>query len=205
MKKIGILGGTFDPIHNAHLKLAETAFQALTLDTMLIMPAGVPYFKEGKKISRAEHRLEMCRLAVQERTDFSVSDIEILRGGRTYTADTLASLKKTYPDAELYFCMGADSLFQITSWYHPESIMRDAALVLMGREVTGAVTSLEDRIAFLEKQYGARIHLLKCPRMQLSSTMIRNKVIAGEDITGLVPDRVRDYILKEGLYKDGIG
>lgn len=198
-KKVGILGGTFDPIHIAHLILAENAWQQFALDTVLIMPSGEPPHKAGRDISSAEHRVRMVQLAIDDNKHFKLSTVEIERAGTTYTAETLAELAKHNLDCEYYFIIGADSLAHIDKWYHPEIIMRHAVLLAAVREELD-VPELEEKIAYLKKQYDARIHLLHTPNMSLSSSSIRKRVAQKESIKYMVPKDVEKYIYQNKLY-----
>ena len=125
MKKIGIMGGTFDPIHSGHLMLGKQAYEEYDLDCVWYMPSRQPPHKKDHGITPAALRLEMVNLAVERTPFFSCSDFELRRkDGNTYTADTLRLLKEEYPDTEFYFIVGADSIFDIEKWYHPELVMK---------------------------------------------------------------------------------
>lgn len=198
-KKVGILGGTFDPIHVAHLILAENAWQQFQLDTVLIMPSGEPPHKAEKEVTPASHRIRMLQLAIDDNKHFKLSTVEVERTGKTYTAETLSELCKYNPDCEYYFIIGADSLFQLEKWYHPEIIMSHAVLLAAVREQM-EVPELEDKIADLKDRYGARIYLLHTPNMSLSSSMIRERIARGESIKYLVSKDVEKYIYQNKLY-----
>ncbi len=198
-KKVGILGGTFDPIHIAHLILAENAWQQFELHTVLIMPSGEPPHKAGREISSAEHRVRMVQLAIDDNKHFKLSTVEIERVGTTYTAETLAELAKHNPDCEYYFIIGADSLSHIEKWYHPEIIMQHAVLLAAVRDELD-VSEVEEKIAHLQKKYDARIHLLHTPNMSLSSSSIRERIANKESIKYMVPKDVEKYIYQNKLY-----
>ena len=198
-KKVGILGGTFDPIHMSHLILAENAWQQFGLDTVLIMPSGEPPHKAERQISSAEHRVRMVQLAIDDNKHFKLSTVEVEREGKTYTAETLTELCKHNPDCEYYFIIGADSLFHIEKWYHPEIIMNHAVLLAAVREELD-VPELEEKIAYLKEQYDARIHLLHTPNMSLSSSSIRERIAKKESIKYMVPKDVEKYIYQNKLY-----
>ena len=133
MRRVGILGGTFDPVHNGHLLLGEQAHREYGLDEIWFMPSHVPPHKKDHHITDGAARIRMLELATESVPYFSVSDFEMGREGNTYTAQTLALLKEAYPDIEVYFIIGADSLYQLESWYHPEQVMAQAVLLVSGR------------------------------------------------------------------------
>lgn len=198
-KKVGILGGTFDPVHIAHLILAESAWQQFELQTVLIMPSGEPPHKAERQISSAEHRIRMIQLAIDDNKHFKLSTVETERPGATYTADTLMELCRSNPDCEYYFIIGADSLFHIEKWYHPEIIMSHAVLLAAARGELGT-EELETRIAYLRDKYAARIELLQAPRLPISSSYIRERVAGKESIRYMVPKDVEKYIYQNELY-----
>ncbi len=198
-KKVGILGGTFDPIHMAHLTLAENAWQQFQLDTVLIMPSGIPPHKENREITSANHRIRMLQLAIDDNKHFKVSNVEIEREGKTYTADTLTELNRCNPDCSYYFIIGADSLFQIENWYQPETIMKQAVLLAAARDQLEEAETIK-KIEYLKNQYHSEIYLLHTPNMSLSSSLIRERVAKGESIKYLVPKDVEKYIYQNKLY-----
>ena len=200
MKKTGILGGTFNPIHNGHLMLAEEAFQQFLLDEVLFMPCGKPYMKAGQEVQPAWVRAEMTALAIQDKSYFKLSTMEIEQPGNTYTYQTLEQLKKENPDSEYYYIVGADSLFHMTDWKCPECIFSNCCILAAVRE-DKTVDEVEARIHRLEQAYGAVIHLLKTERMDISSSEIRRKAASGQSIAYDVPGPVRIYIEEKGLYR----
>ena len=203
-EKIGILGGTFDPIHYAHLLLAEEAKSAFSLDKVLLMPSGHSYMKEemGKKVTKASDRLTMARLSALGEKGLFVSDMEIRREGNTYTADTLEALAKENPDAVYYFIVGADTLCNMHTWYKPETIFALAEICVAVREDQVEEEILQETIERLQREYGARIHRLPILSVGISSTLIRDRVARGESIHFLTPAAVESYILEKGLYQD---
>ncbi len=202
LRRVGLMGGTFDPIHNAHLSLADCALNSLQLDEIWFLPAAVPYLDKHAVTSFAD-RLRMTQLAVSARKDFRVSDIEGRRTGNTYTADTLRILKAHFPNTEFHFILGADQLFSLESWHEIDVIFQLAVLTAAEREQNGLSghQSFLDRIQYLKTRYNARIEMLSFPEMDISSTEIRRRAAAGEELRGLVPEAVRDYILKNKLYQ----
>ncbi len=198
--KIGILGGTFNPIHNGHIAIAEAARKELELDQVLVMPSGQPPHKRGLQIASAQDRSNMVQLAIADWKGLTFSDYEIRREGYSYSANTLEDFSARY--GVVYFIIGADSLFQIRNWYHPEKVMEYAVLAVAGRDAKSR-EELESQASQLRKRYGARIVFLNCPDTPVSSSIIRKLCAEGKAIDGLVPPKVRDYIMDKGLYQDG--
>ena len=200
MKKNGIMGGTFNPIHNGHLALAQSALEQFALDEVLFMPCGVPYMKADQHVEDGQIRAEMTALAIEGRPHFRLSLMELEQEGNTYTYQTLERLKSENPETVYYFIAGADSLFHMTKWAHPERIFADCRVLAAVRDDKTA-EDMEAQIRFLEQQYNARIHLLQTEYMDISSSGIRRKVAAGESIADAVPASVRAYIDQTGLYR----
>ncbi len=202
MSKIGILGGTFDPVHNGHLLLGRQAYSEYHLDEIWYMPSGQPPHKKDHHVTAAEHRCAMVRLAIAGNHGFCLSEFETRREGNTYTAQTLALLKRQYPQHEFFFIIGADSLYQIENWYHPEKVLAMAEILAADREYQPDHPSMEDQIRYLTQRFGGRIRRLHCREMDVSSEDIRNKVRAGKPIAGLVPPEVESYIYENHLYTE---
>lgn len=203
--KRGILGGTFDPVHNGHLYLAENAYREFGLDVVFLMPANVPYFKTVTgHVTDANIRLEMAELAACEKPFLKVSGFELLREGNTYTAVTLESLKEMYPEDKLYFIMGADSLYKIEKWYKPEIIFKNAVILCAGRAEEAAEINIDEKICQLKNKFRDSepdIRRMTCSNINISSTMIREMVSSGKDISGLVPESIKNYINEKRLYR----
>ena len=185
MRRIGILGGTFDPVHNGHLLLGEQAYREYGLDEIWFMPSHVPPHKKDHRITDGAARIRMLELATESIPYFTVSDFEMGREGNTYTAQTLALLKEAYPDIEVYFIIGADSLYQLESWYHPEQVMAQAVLLVSGRTYEDGGVPLEDKVAYFNEKYNADI---------------RKKAAEGRDLSKDMPAAVAEYIRETGLY-----
>lgn len=200
MKKVGIMGGTFNPIHNGHLTLAEEALKQFSLDEILFMPCGKPYMKDERIVESAQTRVEMTELAIQGNPCFILSALEIEQTGNTYTYRTLEKLKRENPDTEYYYIVGADSLFHMTSWRCPDRIFRNCC-VLSAIRYDKTVSDIEKEIINLKHDYDADIRLLRTEQVNISSSNIRDKIAAGESIEGDVPEPVRIYIEKKGLYR----
>lgn len=200
MRKTGIMGGTFNPIHNGHLKLASAALEQFALDEVLFMPCGVPYMKAGQKIAPGQARAEMTALAIQEHPLFTLSTIEIEQQGNTYTYRTLECLKKEHPNTAYYFIVGADSLYHMAQWMHPERIFAACCILAAVRD-DKTLEDMNRQIALLQQQYDADIRLLHTPQMDIASSDIRRKIAAGESVERDVPEPVRIYIERMGLYR----
>lgn len=203
MKKIGIMGGTFDPVHNGHLLLGRQAYEEYGLDEIWFMPSHIPPHKQDHLITDGADRIRMLELALEDDPFCRVSDFEMKREGRTYTAKTLELLKEAYPDTEFYFILGADSLFQIETWYHPERVMALASFLAAGRDYESGGRTLKEQADYLKRTYGARIQFLHSPRVHVASEEIRLKAARGESLEGLVPAKVAEYIRDHDLYRKG--
>jgi len=202
MAHIGIMGGTFDPIHYGHLMLGRQARGEYFLDQVWFMPSGQPPHKKDHTVTEAGDRLSMVCLAIEGEPDFCCSEFEIQRPGATYTARTLQLLIQEYPKHQFSFIIGADSFYEIEKWYHPQEIMERVPLLVAGREYPDAPRTMEEQAACLEKKYGADIRFLHCEEMDVSSEMLRCMVKNGQDIRNFVPDAVAAYIESHGLYRD---
>ena len=203
MKKIGIMGGTFDPIHSGHLMLGKQAYEEYDLDCVWYMPSRQPPHKKDHQITSPANRLEMVRLAVENTPFFACSDFELCRTeGNTYTADTLLLLKQAYPDTEFYFIVGADSIFDIEKWYHPEIVMKNAVILAADRSRGHDDIPLNRQIEYLAKKYDARICRLHSRRMDVSSQLLREKIQNGECISSYIPDPVAQFIEEHHLYRN---
>lgn len=198
-KKIGILGGTFNPIHMGHLLMAEKAREAADLDIVILMPSGISYLKTHLGVLSGPKRLEMVDLAIQDNPHFISSDIEIMRQGNTYTYETLLYFKEQYPDSEVYFIVGADSLFSMEKWMNPDIIFNNCTILAAGRNQTTMSQMLEKK-AFLEEMYHAKIQLLEFGQIEISSSMIRENIKNHKSIRYMLPEPVRKYIMEHQLY-----
>jgi nicotinate-nucleotide adenylyltransferase len=200
-KKIGILGGTFNPIHCGHLIIAETVRESFGLDRVLFIPSGIPPHKSYIELTGAEHRYCMVECAVRSNPYFEASRIELDRTGYTYTVDTLISLKSIYGDkTSLYFIIGADVINELTTWKDYESVFRLCGFIAVNRPGYDVKTALDD-IERFDMQFGASIKILDAPQVDISSTGIRDRVKADKSIKYLVPECVEEYINKNRLYR----
>ena len=200
MTRIGVLGGTFDPIHLGHLVVGEEARDRLDLDRLVFMPAGSPRLKEHEPLASAMQRLEMVRLAVGEGDDSEISTQEVVREGSTYTVDTIAELRQQYAESDqIYFRVGMDALEQFDRWKEPDRLLRMCNLVVVNR-VGHQRVDVNDFVGRFPEA-GPGLTLLTVPRLEISSTDIRNRVRDGRSIKYLTPEPVVDYIAREGLYR----
>ena len=196
--RLGIMGGTFDPIHNGHLVAAEQAFDDLGLDLVVFMPAGRPAFKQDQRVTSGEERFAMTLLATADNPHFVASRFEIDREGVTYTADTLRLLRELYPDnVEFYFITGADAITEIVSWRDAADIARLAHLVAATRPGYD-LDRAWDAIAASGLEFD--VTYLSVPALAISSSYLRERVEAGQSLRYLTPDQVTGYLHKHGLY-----
>ena len=200
MKKVGILGGTFNPVHMAHLIIAEIAREEAGLDDILFIPSGCSYLKDASDILPAKYRIHMTGLAIEDNSHFALSTIEIDRGGNSYTCDTLLELKHRYPDQEYYLIVGADNLFTMEEWKDPEVIFRNAKILAAVRG-SKKRADMEEKIAELKEKYHADITLLHVSHVDISSSLIREKIAQGLSIRYMLPEKVREYIIKNHFYE----
>lgn len=198
MKKIAILGGTFSPIHRGHISMANAAL-AYGMDEVWFMPSGVSYLKEGTGVLPSETRLEMTKLGIAGEARFKISTIEVERSGNTYTYETMEQLNALYPEYELYFMLGADSVYAIETWLHPERIFKACELLAVMREDVDQWT-LREKMTDLKSRLGARMHLVPMKNVDVSSTEIRQFYASGGQHHPDVPKDVDAYILQNGLY-----
>ena len=197
---IGILGGTFDPVHRGHLAIAEEAKRRLELVKVLFIPAGKPWLKVEREITPANHRMNMVNLAIKGKPYFELSAVEVERTGPTYTVDTLQDLHRELgPDVGFYFILGWDNLAEITTWREPANIVKLCKLVAFTRADTSVpdLMSLED----LVPDVSSSTILLDMPPIDVSSSDIRKRVAAGLPIRDLVPETVEEYIQRHHLYQ----
>lgn len=198
--KIGILGGTFDPIHNGHLQLADSALKEFGLDKVIFIPTGVSYMKSG--VLQAFHRYSMCSLAISSFPFFEIDDVEIKREGNTYTFETLRYLNGKYPEAEICFIIGLDTLFSIETWKNISEVFLNCTFLCANRVSMYSDEEIHNRIQELKQKYSASIYLLNMDVYPVSSTEIRNAYINDEQerIFCHLPYSVRKYIDDNYLY-----
>lgn len=200
--KIGIMGGTFDPIHNGHLMLAEYAYYQFQLDEVWFMPNGNPPHKANDTIeSQTKNRVEMVKRTIADKEYFSLQLYEVENKEVNYSYKTMGHFHQVYPEHTFYFIIGADSLFSIEKWAHPEIFLRNCIVLAAYRGETGTEEMLS-QIQYLNKKYDADIHLLNTPNVDISSSDIREKIKEGQSIHEMVPKAVLSYIKEKQLFKD---
>ena len=204
IKRIGVMGGTFDPIHNAHLVTAEEARKQFRLDQVLFVPSGRPPHKEGRESLDPENRYLMTVIATASNPRFKVSRMEIDRPGPSYTIDTVRELHRVYGrNTEIYFITGADAILEILTWKEPEKLLQECTLIAATRPGYD-LKRLEDSLPQVEKERHAtspRVLVMEIPALAISSTDIRRRVKEGRSILYLVPEGVAEFIEKNGFYR----
>ena len=203
MKKMGLFGGSFDPIHRGHVSMALRLAQALDLDGVVLMPTFVPPHKIRENMASAEHRLAMCQLVAEENPLLSVSDLELRRGGASFTVDTLTALCEQHPDIQWHLLVGADMFTTLRTWHRFADIAEMAVLCTIAREGTDTKQLQEYAVALTAD--GIRCHVDECPVEPYSSTRVREQIAAGERVADLVGEAVERYILDNGLYRQANG
>jgi nicotinate-nucleotide adenylyltransferase len=203
-EKIGIMGGTFDPIHFGHLLPAETALEVFSLNKVLFIPSGQPPHKGDRRVSPSEHRYAMTLLATEDNPRFEVSRVELDRGGLSFTVDTLQTLRESYGCAtEFYFITGVDAITEIFLWKSWKSLFDLCHFVVAERPGYDLKEFFRQVRTYGDDFYskvGERVHAMPCPLLEISSTDIRRRVAGGSSVRYLVPRAVADYISKTGLY-----
>ncbi len=202
--KIGVLGGTFNPIHIGHLMLGEFSYESYHLDEIWFMPNSKPPHKSIDTISTTDdQRTEMIHLAIKDIPYFVLKDFEMRADKVYYSYETMERLKKEFPSYEFYFIVGSDSLFNIEKWMHVNRLFQTCSILVAYRE-NGYIKKLEEQIAYLKEKYTASIYQLNAPVLEISSSGIRSRVANYRSIKYLVPDAVRDYIKECNLYEKGM-
>lgn len=198
--KTGIYGGTFNPIHKGHLHIVEAFRKGLGLDRVLLIPTRVPPHKAAPDLASAGERFAMCRLAAQGKPWLELSDIEMRREGKSYTAETLEELSALYPQDQFYLLMGEDMFLTLGRWYRPETIFSLTSVCTTPRSPDG-LDALRQKALEYTGQFQARCFLEHIPYLPISSTQVRQAVARGEDVSGLVPQAVAAYMKERGLYR----
>ncbi|GMV95430.1 MAG: putative nicotinate-nucleotide adenylyltransferase [Candidatus Hydrogenedentota bacterium] len=192
-QRIGVFGGTFDPIHNAHLDIGRAAVAQAGLDRLLFVVAGEPPHKRDATFAPAEDRYRLVEAALEGEAHMEASRIELDRSGPSYTTDTLSQLHEQYPEADLFLVLGMDALIDLPRWRHPKRILDLAELLVVPRpgewEIPDAVKG--------------RFHMLEFARTDISSTEVRRRIADGESLEGLVPPAVANLIVESGVYRSG--
>ena len=200
MSDIGILGGTFDPFHTGHLCIAKSALETGGMEKVILMPAKVSPFKVGREMAAEEDRLAMAGLAAELSPDIEVSRLEVEADGVSYTFRTLTTLHKMHPYDRYWLIVGSDQFLNLESWYKGKDILESFQVILASRP--GYMESeIELKVQRYTATYGTAVRVLKEEMPDISSTMIKEKLKAGSPITGLVPDKIEQYINEHGLYR----
>lgn len=201
MRKLGILGGSFDPVHNGHIGLAVDAKKQMGLDEVLLIPAKLQPFKLDKNMVSGQQRLEMIRLAVADKPGITPCDYELQQEQISYTYKTLKAISEMEgPDTEIYFLTGTDSLLQIHRWKNAEEMLRTYNFIV-GSRPGYKDDELKGCIEFLKKEYNTNVTKVDNNQLNISSTEIRDRLHSGQGLGGLVPKVVERYIIEHGLYK----
>ncbi len=197
--RIGVIGGTFDPIHIGHLISAEYARESIGLDRVLFMPSGIHPFKSNDKVTNSDMRVKMTALAIAENPYFEISRMGVNRKDTNYTINDIRDLKEIYPEDEIYFIIGTDIMSQIEKWKEFSELTKLCKFILfnrLGREED----NIDKKISELEVSYNFNVEKIKSPIIEISSTAIRNRRREGVSIKHMVPKSVEDYIIKHGIY-----
>lgn len=189
MERIGVLGGTFNPVHVGHLAIAQMALERMHLTKVLFMPAYIPPHKNPHAVAGAKHRYNMVKLAIADNPDFEISDFEISKKGKSYTIDTMTHLRQLYRDAKLYFIIGGDTLSQLPTWRYIDDILKIAEFIVVNRP--GSV----------KKGREVHHHSVIMPGIDISSSYVRMRLFQKRTIRYFVPDNVLEYIKENRLYE----
>ncbi|MCR4933760.1 MAG: nicotinate-nucleotide adenylyltransferase [Lachnospiraceae bacterium] len=197
--KIGLFGGTFDPIHNGHLWIAKSALESCLLDKVIFIPSGISYMKND--VLDVYHRVNMVKLAISDCPKFYLSTIESSKEKNSYSYETVSEYKEMYPNDELFFIIGFDSLENMIKWKNPDIIFEKSTVLvaLRGDADEGKANNL---IASYIEKFNAKIVMIKCEKIDVSSTQIRHDIKTGLDVRSFLPAKVYDYIYKNVLYKE---
>lgn len=198
MDRIGIFGGTFNPVHNGHIHLAQAAYDHLKLDKLIIVPSNIPPHKSAEGICPNDIRLEMCRLAFSEHINFEVSEYEIQRKGKSYSIYTVEHFRMLYPQSKLFLIVGSDMFMSFDKWYRFEEILKSVSLAVVSRN-NDDMEQLEKKSMELSR-YG-KTDIIRVPSYPVSSTEIRSKIKNGEKYSCYLPEKVVQYISLNNLYR----
>ena len=199
VRRIGLMGGTFNPIHYGHLLIAENAYEQYHLDEVIFIPTGQSPHKDARQILRADERMEMIRLAIADNPHFSCSDYEIRTEGISYTYLTVQAFYEPAEERELFFIMGADSLAYFDAWMRPDKIRRMSTILAAVRDGLN-IEELRPIRESLQQKYGTKIGFINTPNFSVSSRMIRHRMEKGHSIRYLVPEAVERYLKEHRVY-----
>lgn len=198
-KRVGIMGGTFNPIHLGHLIVAENAYEIFDLNEVIFVPTGQSYMKEN--VLDAKTRITMTGISIEDNSHFALSTLEVERGGNSYSYETIRDLKASRPDTDFYFIVGADSIMNMDKWKYPEKIFGEVT-VLVAVRAGYPKEALDAKIEEYKATYGAQIHMLPIATVDISSTKIRDRVREGKSIRYMVHYKVIEYINKNHIYEE---
>ncbi len=199
MKRYGIMGGTFDPIHYGHLVIANEVLSDFNLDKIFFVPTGIPPHKTSEGMTNPYHRYMMTQFATMTHPSFDVCDYEIAKDTVSYTIDTIEYFHNLYPDSKLYFITGTDAVLELPTWKDTEGMLAICTFIAVNRP--GYVKeNLEEKINQIAIQYHGEIYSIDAPQLKISSTDIRNRIAENRPIKYLLPETVEQYILKNKLY-----
>ena len=201
MKKYGIMGGTFDPIHYGHLVIANEVLSLFELDKIIFIPTGTPPHKVVKGLTSSYHRYMMTQFATMTNPDFDVSDIETTKSTVSYTIDTIRKLISGNEEDQFYFITGTDAVLELPAWKNTSEILSMCTFIAVNRPGY-VVEGLDKKIKAITDKYGGEIFITKAPQLHISSTDIRNRIAGKKPVKYLLPETVEQYILKNGLYKE---
>lgn len=201
MRKIGIMGGTFDPIHIGHLIAAERSMEACGLEEVWLIPNAGPPLKAHSPGAAPEHRLAMAELAAQNHPHFRVVDAELQRGGTSYTYDTIRELEREASNTAFHLIIGTDRIRDLPRWHRIEELAAKVRFIGLDRPEDGTQRDAEDELAALPYPLRKRVVIAPMPQLDISSTAIRNRIRSGLSVRYLVPDSVNDYLMEKGLYR----
>jgi nicotinate-nucleotide adenylyltransferase len=201
LKKYGIMGGTFDPIHNGHLVIANEVLSLYDMDKIIFIPTGTPPHKFVKGLTSSFHRYMMTQFATMTNPDFDVSDIEATKSTVSYTIDTVKELTSGNEDDKFYFITGTDAVLDLPTWKNTEEILSHCTFIAVNRPGY-IVEGLDKKIKAITDKYGGEIFITMVPQLHISSTDIRNRISTDRPVKYLLPETVEQYILKNGLYKE---
>ena len=197
-ERIGIMGGTFDPVHNGHLVIAKSVAEQLGLDRVLFIPAGNPNFKQGQRLASAADRAHMVALAIEGEALFELDLREVERPGVTYTADTLEELAQCYEGAQLFFIMGTDSAITLPDWKRAADVARLCTIIVAKRP---GQSTQQVRDALAASSIDLDIVYLDVPQVDVSSTQLREQIAQGQDVSDMIPPPVAAFLAETGLYQ----
>lgn len=198
-KKVGIMGGTFNPIHLGHLIIAETAREAFHLDEILFIPTGQPYMKDSSDVLDRKTRVVMTGIAIEDNPFFVLSTIEADKEGNSYSCETITDLKKENPDVDYYFIIGADTLFNMETWKKPEQIFKETTVLVSCRKGQNT-NELKNQMKYLANKYECVIKMLPLRNVDISSSDIRNRIKMNQSVRYMLHDNVHAYIKQNKLY-----